>query len=667
MLARFTRKCLQVVAVNFGIFLAYRLLFLATFADPTTRADVLAVLLRGVRLDTALLGGELVLVVALTLVTRHLRYRTVLGGLWVLTGVNALGAVANLLFFRERNQHLWENLLANAGEPREVWVAVEPFVRLHPTVLLGVLFAIVAGVTVARRHGRSLAGRLDLWRSPHALATLVPIVLLLVAGNLEPIADQQSRWLGHIRITQTSSKHYMQFEDYLLNQAVVNPVFDLARYLPGSWGRGRRRYRLERGHALRETETLLGLSPGDARYPLLRTVRGEGGFGIRNVILLQVEGLGTNVLERRMSDGYLMPFLHQLVEQSLYFPNVYQSFGATDGSTFAIATSLHRTYSVSEGVSRFFPHEVNGHYGTLSNVLGAQGYRHLFMAGFRQRIADFLALMGNQGYEAIGFEEFAARLGDRANEQSNTLGIFDGPLLEEAAAILVGTPGPFTAHIATSTSHSPWQVPPGTTAPFDGAPLTFRYADQSIRDFVERLRRELPDFDHTLLVIVGDHTSITFTGSLVERIRVPLIIYNPALVAQRSRWAGRQGVRGSHVDILPTILALLDGEHRYSGMGTSLLGPEAGRAAAISSTYSNSFYIEDEFALRYTPRSETIDVLRFADGELVPRDVSAAHPDVAQRLTGEYFALFETADRLTREKRIFPLGHAHVRPVVAAR
>ncbi len=666
--ARFTVKCLQLVLANVAIFFAYRLLFLATFAERAAWEGTLAVFLRGFRLDAALLGTELLVLAVLSLATRHLRLRLVLGGLWAFTGLNLLGAVANLLFFHERNQHLWENLLANASQPREVWVAVQPFFHLYPLVPFATLLTLAAGTALAWRSGRALAGqRLDLWRNARARATVVPVVLLLVAVNLEPIADQKERWIGHFRIGPTASKHYMQFDDYVLNQAVVNPLFDLLSNLPGALGGGRHRYRLDGVQALRETETLLGLAPGDRRYPLLRRVQGAGGLGIRNVILLQIEGLGTNVLERQTKDGFLTPYLRELAGQGLYFPNVYQSFCATDGSTFAIATSLHRTYAVSEGVSRFFPHEVNGHYGTLSNVLGTSAYRHYFLAGFRQRIADFLSFMGNQRYEALGFEQFAARLGDRAAQESNTLGIFDGPLLQESADILVGARGPFTAHIVTSTSHSPWQVPAGLASPFTGAPRAFRYTDDSIRSFMERMRRELPDFDRTLFVLVGDHTSITFSDSFVERIRVPLILYGTPIVQHRDRWTDRQGVRASHVDILPTILTLLDGEHPYSGMGTSLLGPQTGQAGVISSNYNTSLYLDDSFALRYAPRSGAIDVMTFADGELIARDVSAAHPDVARRLKTEYLALFETADRLTREKRVFPLDSTPGRDVVAVR
>ena len=648
---RFVTRCAQLVLVNLAILVAYRLLFLAAFADRAARTETLAVLVRGVRLDAALLGIELLVLLTVSLLTRHLRYRSVLGGLWAFTGLNALGAAANLIFFRERNQHLWENLLANAAEPREVWRALEPFLLLHPAVPLATLFAVLGIGIVAARHGRPLARqRVDLWLDRRALGTTVLVVLLLVGATLEPTATKSEHWLGHVRIGATSSKHHMVFDDYVLNQAVANPVFDLADRLPGFFRAGRYHYLLDGAQAVRATESLLGLSPANPRYPLLRTVRGVGGRGIENVVLLQVEGLGTNLLERRTTDGYLTPYLHRLADEGLYFPDTYQSFSATDGSTFAIATSLPRTYGATTGVARFFPHEVNGHYGALSNVL-APRYRHYFVAGFRQRIVDFLGFMRNQGYQAIGFDELAARLGDRAERESNALGIFDGPMLEVAADVLVAAPAPFTAHIVTSTSHSPWDVPPGTTASFDGPPLAFRYVDGCVREFVERLRRELAGFDRTLFVIVGDHTSITFGGGHVERIRVPLILYGAPL----AELTGRHDMRASHVDILPTILGLLDGEHPYAGMGRNLLAPDEGPRGVISSNYYSSLYVTDEFAVRSTPRTGATDLLAFRDGEIASHDVSAEHPKVHARLVAEYLALFETADRLTREKRVFPI------------
>lgn len=661
---RFARKALELVAANCLVFLVYRLVFLAAFTDPAVLGDMPVVLLFGFRLDVAILGLELLVVAALALATRHLRYGAALGALWGFTYVNTLAVVANLLFFRERNQHLWEMLLANLGRPAEIAVALEPFLHLHP--LLPVAFALttVGFVFAARRHGRALAGEArDLWASPRTVAVAVAVLGVLFLTNLEPIADRKRA--GNFRIGTTASKHYMAFADYVLNQAVVNPLYDLVHYYgPSAFARSR--YQLERAEALAVSRTLLRLPAGDDRYPLLRAVDGASALGLRNVVLLQVEGLGS-VLEHRVDDRWIMPFLRGLVDEGLYLPDVYQSFGATDGSVFATVTSLHRTFAVSENKSYFFPYEFNGHFGCLARVLGSRGYHHYFFAGFRQRISEFVSFMSNQGYEAFGFDEFVARLGDRAEQESNTLGIFDGPMLREVADILLAAPGSFTAHIVTATSHSPWETPAPTPASFaDPRLATFRYVDEAIRAFVERLRATRADFDRTLFVVVGDHTSVTFGSGLVERIRVPLVLYATPLAREKARWADRQGARGSHVDILPTVLALLDGTHVYGGMGRNLLGTETAESGIISSSHHDSLYLKDGFALHYAPHDGTTQLYAFTGGDLVPRDVSEAHPDVAERLRREYLALYETSDRLTREKRIFPRREGE-RPAVAAR
>ena len=652
---RLVTKALQLLILNCGLFVGYRVLFLREFAGGETGWSV--TLLHGLRLDAALLAMELITIAVITVIRRRVRGGFVLGLLWACTLLNAASLVANFLFFRERNQHLWEMLLANIGRPDELYAAVEPFLDLHPMFFVALVAGILAIVLVARRHATLPAHEAwDLWRRP-AFAAALGVVLGGLAVNLEAIPDQHG---GHIGFT--SSKYYMDLPDYVLNQAVVNPLFDLIRYYVPSM-LTTRHYKLDAPQALHASRKLMALPPPlDDRYPLLRMVHGEGGLGIESVVLLQVESLGTNVLERRVDGEWVMPYLHQLAEQSLYFPNVIQSFCATDGSTFATATSLHRTFGPSQGRSHFLPTEVNGHFGCLARVIGSRTHRHFFFEGFRQRSDDFVSFMNNQGYDAIGYRELHERLGDRAARESNDLGIYDGPLLREVAATLVATPGPFTAYVATATSHSPWRAPDDMPSRLDDPGLnTFRYTDQSVQAFVEALRAR-PDFDRTLFVIYGDHTGITFGSGLLERIRVPLILYNTALARQRGRWVDRTEAWASHVDILPTVLALLDGPHPYSGMGTSLLDAPPDRGL-ISSSFVSSFYIKDGYALKYAPRGRDGQLFPIVDGEIVHQDVSAEHPDVVARLKREFLALYETSDRLVREKRVFPLGE--VTPLLA--
>lgn len=665
MASRCLAKALQLVAANLLLFGAYRLLFVHLLAPPEGWDAAPAILGRGLRLDLALLWIEGALIAALAILTGRLRYRAVIAALWVCTALNLATAVTNLLFYRERNQHVWEMLLANLGRPSEILVAVEPFLAMHPLAPLGLVVGAGALVLVAVRHARPLAGHsVDLWRRPVVLAALLGAVGLAYLAALEPIPRKGKEPRRALPV----SAHHMVFAHHALNQAVVNPLYDLLRhYLPSRLTVAP--YRLPADEAFAESRDLLALAPGDRRYPLLRTVTGEVPLGIENVVLIQVEGLGGSILERRQGDGWLMRFVRDLGARGLYFPNVVQSFCATDGSIFAATTSLLRPLQLGSNHSYFLPWEVTARYGSLAQSLGRDPYRHYFFAGFRQRNRDFVAFMSNQGYTAFGYDELRARLGNAAATESDALGVFDGPMLREAAEVLLATPGPFTAHIVTATSHSPWVLPPGTPVPETNPRLAvFAYVDGALREFVETLAARHPAYDRTLFVVIGDHTSLTFGGGWMERLRVPLVLFNSRLARERARWAGRQDTVGSHLDLLPTILGLLDGTHPFAGMGRDLLAAAPGASGVVSGSHDETLYLKDGFALAYTPHDGRATLHPVEGGEILLRDVSAEEPAVADRLTREYLALAETSERLIREGRIAPLAEDDVgRSVVGLR
>jgi hypothetical protein len=641
------------LAVNLPLFAAYHAGFVLGFAPGVPAAEVLAVLGRAVRFDLALLGQELLVLGAVCLLTRHVRHRAMAAALWGLTAAHALVLVTNLLVYRERNQHLWDVLLVNIAAPREVWVALEPFLVAQPLAPLLAAAGAVALAVAARRHLRSVTGRLDLWRSPRTVALAVAGLALLALPSLDLVQTKRPLLPGGYSPKIVKSKRALAFPRYASNQAVGNPVYDLLHeYAPAFASIGE--YRLPRAEALATALELLGLSGADERYPLLRTVRGREGLGLENVVLVQVEGLGASILEHRVQGAPVMPFLAGLAAEGLALTEIYQSFNHTERAVYATVTGLPAELGLRTDLERFTDREVRGHCASLARILGSDGYRHYAFAGFRQRIDEFERFMSNQGYEALGFEAFVARLGPGATGDVNRLGVFDGPLLQESARILLATEGRFTAHVMTATSHSPWIVPPQAPRPFGVAALdAFRYVDESLRAFVERLR-EHPGFARTLFVVVGDHTSATVADGLRERLRVPLVFWAADLAAHRARWRGREAARGSQVDILPTILGFLGGAHRYAGIGDDLLEDRVRRRGAISGGHPTSYYLVDGFALEYRAQQGAARLLPFEGAEIALRDVGSEHPDLLRRLIREFLALQETAERLARENRVYP-------------
>jgi len=651
---RLAAHVLGLVALNFVLLAAYRLLFVAWFARRPAWGEMPTVLLHGLRLDLALLGLELLVLGGVTLLTRHARGRPVLAGLWVITTINATVAAVNLLFVRERNQHLWEMLFAYLAEPRDIWVAFRPFLRGHPLLVALVILVLVGLATLATRHVRRLGvHRYDLWRPWYVPVLALGALALCALAMAQPITVKQVGGRAKTEVAWIASRHQMALDDYALNQAVVNPLWDLIReYVPVAMAGGRRPYRLETAEALPLAQRLLGIPEGDRPYPLLRTLRGTSGLGIRNVVLIQIEGLGATLLERDEPQGPVMPFLRSLAAEGLYFPRVYQSFPSTDGAVFATLTSLHWTHALGGSGVRLSQSVMGTYFASLPRLLNAPGAQHHALSGFRHRTAEITSFLRNLGFRAAGYDALEAPLGAAA---MGPLGINDGPLLLEAARVVAASPGPFSLYVMTGTSHSPWQVPAEAPMPFGNSPLgTFRYADDSVRAFVERLRTTRADFDQTLLVVIGDHTGPTFGPQPLERLRLPLILAGPPIARARARWPTLPGRTVSEVDVLPTIASLLEGDRAYAGMGRSLFEPPVA-AGIISGDTKETFYFKDGFALRYRLSAGEAELLATDGDAMPPADLAREHPEVTARLTREFLALYETTDRLMRENRLFPI------------
>ena len=70
----------------------------------------------------------------------------------------------------------------------------------------------------------------------------------------------------------------------------------------------------------------------------------------------------------------------------------------------------------------------------------------------------------------------------------------------------------------------------------------------------------------------------------------------------------------------------------------------------------SGLYLTSDFVLEYTPHQRRFQLFAFADDEILTRDISAEHPEVARRLTHDYLATYETVDHLIHEKRILPVN-----------
>ena len=239
--------------------------------------------------------------------------------------------------------------------------------------------------------------------------------------------SRSSRWVAapSTEIAWLASRHQMALDDYVLNQAVVNPLWDLIReYVPVAFAGRRPPYRLEPTEALPLAQRLLGIPEGDRPYPLLRTLRGASGLGIRNVIVIQVEGSRRHPSRagRAAGPGHAVPPLARrrgsLLSAALPELPVHGRRGLRDAHQSSLDPRPGRPAvcgSPSPSWARTSPR---------SRACCAPETRHYAFSGFRHRTAEIVS------FHRTSASAPAASTRSRAVGPAavGPLGINDGPL-----------------------------------------------------------------------------------------------------------------------------------------------------------------------------------------------------------------------------------------------
>jgi len=229
-------------------------------------------------------------------------------------------------------------------------------------------------------------------------------------------------------------------------------------------------------------------------------------------------------------------------------------------------------------------------------------------------------------YLPRGFRVVDARAFPKSDPSTNW-GYSDRSLARHAITALSRAKPPFAAMVLTVSNHHMFQLPSdaGPRVPIpphehnakhirvDDMLQTVHYTDEAVGDFM-RLAAKEPWFHNTIFVFTGDHgltlpqfqrTTKTQQQLWLDLLhRVPLIIYSPMITTPMV-------IHGpaSHVDIMPTVLALANVQRPRTGIGINLLRqkPPEDRIVVLWGTHGQSLmlvskhYIYDASYLLDTP------------------------------------------------------------------
>jgi hypothetical protein len=257
----------------------------------------------------------------------------------------------------------------------------------------------------------------------------------------------------------------------------------------------------------------------------------------------------------------LSPHFDELAKKGILFSNFHSTGNLTNRSIIASLFGIQPAHQ---------PWHL-GHYCDLPltglpHILAGYGYHPALIQGGSTAFDHEAEFFSKQGFKTI--------LGKRDIAKPGTSwGSHDEFLMPYAASWLHKQKSPAFLNLYTITNHHPWSHPQKN----DGFLNTFAYTDSALNLFIEELgKRAL--LEKSILFIYGDHGQELEDRDpryeinrhlFQDNIHVPLLIYAEG----RIKSPRRIETVSSQIDLLPTLLDLMNLAAPHQSLGKSLLRP----------------------------------------------------------------------------------------------
>ena len=322
-------------------------------------------------------------------------------------------------------------------------------------------------------------------------------------------------------------------------------------------------------------------------YNPLHTPSGDEVFKQLNVVQIVLESNSMEYYGRGFT-----PFLDSLMTESFYCENSFANGVISIDAMASVLSSIPRM-----GESFMLTPSALNPISSAAGELGRnKGYHTAFFHGAQENSMGFKAYSLSVGYkEYFGRESYG-----NDEDFDGHWSIWDEEFLQFYADKISTFPEPFAATIFTATSHHPYIIPEKYKDRFNEGSLPIHkcvaYTDMSVRRFFETASAQ-SWYDNTLFVICADHTNqigIPEFGTDAGRFRVPIMFYMPDGSLKRKMSGTMQ-----QIDIMPTILGLLDYDVPYIAFGNDLTKTPAEMLFAINSNNGIYQLFNDRYLLQF--------------------------------------------------------------------
>jgi len=329
-------------------------------------------------------------------------------------------------------------------------------------------------------------------------------------------------------------------------------------------------------------------------YTPIHQPQPDSAFVKKNVVVFIIESFGREyigALNETLEDGHYAgytPFVDELCRESATF-----RWSFCNGRK-----SIDGMPSILSAIPMFVepfvltPASMNT-YGGLAQELDKHGYETAFFHGAENGSMGFQAFARKTGFQKyFGRDEFNADSRFRGDKDFDGMwAIWDEPFMQFYCAKMSELKEPFMTALFTATSHHPYAIPEAyrDTFPEEGIIIhkCIRYTDHALRRFFEEARKQ-PWFKNTLFVLTSDHTNLSdhaFYQNDIGGFCSPILFYDPSGELFE---AGMREAIAQHIDIMPSVLGLLNHNEPYLAFGCDLFHTPADSTWAVN--YNNGIY-----------------------------------------------------------------------------
>ena len=311
----------------------------------------------------------------------------------------------------------------------------------------------------------------------------------------------------------------------------------------------------------------------------------------KNVVIITMESLSFSYMQHGGNTKNITPQLDRLAEQGLFLSNLH----ATGNRTVRGLEATSLAIPPLPGHSIIWRKD-NQKLETLGAVLSDHGYTNHFMYGGYSGFDNMDVYFGGNHYQPIDRSQFP----DRHRGFGNIWGLADEHLYDYALEQMdrdAASGKPFLMHLMTTSNHTPFTFPEGRIDLERGRNGAVKYSDYAVGRFID-MARSKPWFKDTVFVIVADHcaSSKGRTSLPPENYHIPAILYSPAHIS-----AHTDARLASQIDLVPTVLDLLDLPERSRFMGRSVLRSYPDNGRAFIATYQKLGYLTPDQLVILSP------------------------------------------------------------------